>query len=299
MNMNDNTFNIIPPKEFSFNECLTFLGRSDQELLHRIYHQSVYKALKIEGQIVLFRFSEVNDRIRVERLLGTLSPHTQNVIEQYIRDLFDLDRDLAPFYKIASDDPILSELVKKYYGYRVIGIPDLFEAMIWAIIGQQINLTFAYRLKQRFVEHFGEKVVWKGIHVWLFPEPEKIAALNVTDLKKLQFTKRKAEYIIGFAQMTASGKMSKALLQDKSYEELKHILTTLRGVGNWTADYVIMRCFNHLDALPIADVGLQRALGRQLGLNRKATTTEIKEHAIAWNGWESYATFYLWRTSYD
>src|SRR5699024_11403697 len=114
--MYDNTFDIIPPKEFSFNECLTFLGRSDQELLHRIYHQSVYKALKIEGQIVLFRFSEVNDQIRVERLLETLSPHTQNVIEQYISDLFDLDRDLAPFSNIASDDPILSEYIRNYYG---------------------------------------------------------------------------------------------------------------------------------------------------------------------------------------
>lgn len=62
-------------------------------------------------------------------------------------------------------------------------IPDLFEALSWAIIGQQINLTFAYILKKRFVENFGESLTFKGDTFWLFPNYEKIATISVDELK--------------------------------------------------------------------------------------------------------------------
>src|SRR5690625_1245674 len=220
-------------------------------------------------------------------------------VSEYITQWFDLDRDIIPFYEMAENDPILQNLVKKYKGYRIIGIPDLFEAITWAIIGQQINLTFAYRLKRRLIEHFGEKIVWEGHEFWLFPQPEQIATLKVADLRELQFTNRKAEYIIDIATLMSNGEMSKETLREKEYHDLKKTLLHLRGVGNWTADYVMMRCFNRPEAMPIADVGLHRALQRQLGLDRKPTIEEITDLAKSWAGWESYATFYLWRSSYD
>lgn len=299
MSMSEKFIEIIPPKEFDFNECLVFLRRSEQELLHRIHKRSVYKALQINGETILLQMLEKNERIRIVFPLGAPSLDKNEQIECYIREWFDLDRDITPFYKMAERDPILRDLIQKYYGYRVIGIPDLFEAITWAIIGQQINLTFAYKLKKRLVKQFGNKITWEGIDYWLFPEPQRIATLQVADLREMQFTRRKAEYIIGVAKLINDGKISKNELLHKSYQELKKRLLTLRGVGNWTADYVIMRCFNRPNALPVADVGLQRALGRQLGLDRKSTTEEIKELAKEWGGWESYATFYLWRSSYD
>lgn len=298
--MENNEFiEIIPPKEFNFNECLVFLGRSEQEVLHHIHEESIYKALSVNDQKILLQIFMQNDRIRVLFPLGKPTSEIKEHLKGYIREWFDLDRDLSVFYKMAKHDSILRELVDKYYGYRIIGIPDLFEAITWAIIGQQINLTFAYRLKQRLVEKFGDKITWGELNLWLFPEPEQIAAFHVEDLRELQFTRRKAEYIIGIAKCIRDGKISKNQLLHKSYEELKKTLMTLRGVGDWTADYAIMRCFNRPNALPIADVGLQRALGQQLGFDRKSTKDEIKERAKSWVGWESYATFYLWRSSYD
>ena len=69
----------------------------------------------------------------------------------YIWEWFDLGQNIEGFYQLASKDNILKELTKRYDGLRIVGIPDLFEALVWAIIGQQINLTFAYTLKKRFV----------------------------------------------------------------------------------------------------------------------------------------------------
>src|SRR5690625_5765369 len=170
-------------------------------------------------------------------------------VSEYITQWFDLDRDIIPFYEMAENDPILQNLVKKYKGYRVIGIPDLFEALTWAIIGQQINLTFAYRLKKRLVEQFGKKLKWDGKSYWLFPNPDQIATINISDLTNLQFTRRKAEYIIDIAKMMYRNELSKNSLRHKDYESLKKELMTIRGVGSWTADYVIMRCFNQTNAL--------------------------------------------------
>ena len=79
------------------------------------------------------------------------------------------------------------------------------------------------------------------------------------------------------------------------YQALIH----MRGVGAWTADYVLMKCLHHRAAFPIADVGLHNALKNQLGLERKPNIMEIKEIATHWEGWQAYATFYLWRSLYD
>ena len=79
-------------------------------------------------------------------------------------------------------DPLLQQAVSKFYGLRNIGIPDLFEALCWGILGQQINLTYAYTLKRRFVETFGSSIEWEDQSYWIFPKPEDIAKLTVEDL---------------------------------------------------------------------------------------------------------------------
>jgi len=299
MKIND-FIEIIPPKNFNFNECLVFLNRSNREILHRIHEKSIFKAIQINEENVLLHITIKNSRIHVTFPLGTpISSEMKLQISQYITEWFDLERDVIPFYKMAEKDPILRNLVNKYKGYRVIGIPDLFEALTWAIIGQQINLTFAYQLKKRLVEQFGEKMLWDEKSYWLFPQPDQIASINVSDLTDLQFTRRKAEYIIDIAKMACRNELSKKSLRQKDYDGLKKKLLSIRGVGSWTADYVIMRCFYRTNAFPIADVGLQRALQRQLGLDRKPTIEEIMKLAQPWKGWESYATFYLWRSAYD
>lgn len=229
---------IFPPKEFNFEECLVFLGRSDQEILHQIKERSVYKLIKVKESLILFKISFINGSITVEFPIHPPSFDSRIKVAEYVWDWFDLDQDLGEFYQIARQDNILKELTEKYYGLRIIGIPDLFEALVWAVTGQQINLTFAYTLKKRFVEQFGESLIFNEETFWIFPSYEKIATLGVEDFRKLQFTSRKAEYIIGIAKAMNNGELTKAgLLQKQDYEQVQKSLMSLRGVGAWTADY--------------------------------------------------------------
>ncbi|WP_188455510.1 DNA-3-methyladenine glycosylase family protein [Virgibacillus oceani] len=291
---------VYPPKEFNFDECLAFLGRSDQEVLHRINGGHVFKLIKVSGALVLFKVEYSNDSIIVEFLTKTPAIEIRNKVAAYIWDWFDLDCDLDEFYNLASQDKILRKLAQDYFGLRMISIQDLFEALTWAILGQQINLTFAYTLKRRFVERFGECLTYNGDTFWLFPSFEQISSLDVKDLRILQITGRKSEYIIGIANAMKNGELTKDFLKHQQDDQQTQILLMqYRGVGAWTANYVMMKCLHNKNSFPIADVGLHHAIKHQLGLERKPTIKEIEKLSLGWKGWQAYATFYLWRSLYD
>ena len=291
---------IFPPKEFDFNECLIFLRRSEGEILHRIKGGYLYKLIKMNDELILIKIGSTEHSIQVEFPVGMLSETTREKVADYIWEWFDLGQNLGEFYEVTRKDAMLDQLADSYYGLRIMCIPDLFEALTWAILGQQINLTFAYTLKKRLVEQYGKSLTCEGQTYWLFPTHEKIAELEIEDLRKLQFSTRKAEYIIGVAEAMTRGQLTKKTLLDlREYHQVHQALVSIRGVGAWTADYVMMKCLHYPTAFPIADVGLHNALKQQLGLECKPTIEEIKMMAVNWKGWEAYATFYLWRSLYE
>lgn len=289
---------IIPPREFCYEQCLAFLGRSELEILHQIKDKNLFKAINVGSESVLIKISYLPHKLRIDFVGKVVSFSHRERIASYIWEMFDFNQNLGVFYSLASYDLILQSITQKYYGLRIIGIPDLFEAVTWAIIGQQINLKFAYLLKRRFVEKYGDKISFDGTDFWLYPTFRKVASLEIEDLRKLQFSTQKASYIIGFAKAMNDGEISKeGLLNDPKV--IKEALLKVKGIGDWTAEYVMMKCFQIPSAFPIADVGLHQALQKRLGSNRKPTIEEIKEIAKNWDGWEAYATFYLWRSLYD
>ncbi len=289
---------INPPQEFSFSECLVYLSRSELECMHKVEENTVYKLLKLEDECVLIKVYYKNNCIYASFENCKPSKRIRAKVALYVWRMFDLGTDIKDFYCSINDD-ILSPLFKKYYGLRIIKINDLFEALCWAVIGQQINLKFAYTLKRRFVESYGEGFTFSGDRYWLFPKPETVAALDLTELKKLQFTGRKAEYIIGLAKCFTDGTLNEVDLRNRDYEYLVNKLVSIRGIGKWSADYTILKCFNLNNAFPIADVGIHNAMKNILKRDKKPTITEIEANAKHWKGWESYATFYLWRSLYD
>ncbi len=302
MKANENNRLVLStPTAFNFDECLRFLDRSSLECLHRIEGRYVYRLLEIKDDLILVSMGcDQPNQMQIAILNKTVDAGAQKSIHKFVEDWFDLDRDLTPFYRLSDRDPLLKKLAERHYGLRIIGIPDFWEALCWSIIGQQINLQFAYTLKKRMVEAFGEKIVYEGNVYWAFPKTERIAALDPDDLKLLQFSRQKAQYAIEIAQQICAGNISKEKLQSiENIEDKRNALIKLRGVGAWTADYVLMKCLRESSAFPIADVGLHNAIKLQLNLPQKPSLNEIQIMAQRWKGWEAYATFYLWRSLYE
>ena len=290
---------ILPtPREFDFDECLVYLNRSALEPLHRISAGCITKVVRVEQRDILLRVEKRDSlNLRITLLNCALTTVINKGVTKYVSEWFDLERSLTEFYAMGDRDSVLHNLVNRHYGLRLLVIHDLFQALCWAILGQQINLAFAYSLYARFVHTFGEEYEFDRMSYWFFPRPATIAELSVTALRQLQITGRKAEYLIGIAQEMVAGKLSKArLLALDDFERAKSDLLKVRGVGPWTANYVLLRCLGQQNAFPIEDIGLHHAIKNQLEMKRKPTVGEIRQLAKAWKNWEGYATFYLYRS---
>ncbi|PFP29694.1 DNA-3-methyladenine glycosylase [Bacillus sp. AFS073361] len=290
---------IIPlPEEFDLKANLGYLERNKNECMYEVENDTITRVIAIDEIPTLVRIKVNDSNQMVVHFLKGKPQETIDVV-QYIREWFDLDNDLTPFYQMAKTDPFLKMIVEKFYGLRLIGIPDLFEALCWGVLGQQINLSFAYTLKKQFVEKFGESIEWEGKKYWIFPSYKRIAKLTPIDLADIKMTVKKSEYIIGIAQLMASGELSKEKLREaENFKEVEKSLIKIRGIGPWTANYVLMRCLRFPAAFPIDDAGLINAIKTLLNMDRKPTKEEILKISIPWRNWESYATFYLWRVLY-
>lgn len=284
------------PLHFRFDKCLHFLGRNLDECLFSIKNEKVYKLLKDANNLFLIEIKEVNEQLTVSCLNSQPNEDDWNFILKYVEEWFDLNRPLDSFYHLASKDQILSPLIHHYHGLRLIRMPELFEAISWAIIGQQINLSFAYRLKKRWVLEANNHLAYEGQLFYTLPTPQQ--TLNISDerFRELQFSRQKIKYLKIVAEHLQKGSLNKVKLLALSPDEVIHELTKIKGIGPWTANYVMMKCLGISSAFPIQDVGLHNAMKVQLGKKEKPTIAEIKELAKNWHPWEAYATFYLWRS---
>lgn len=284
------------PEEFNYELNYQFLQRSPKELLHRLENGSVLKLLKTGEEKVLFRVGPGDKKLILEFINGNPSTSAKEFIKHYVTEWFDLENDIKPFYTLASKDKLLKDLIQRFYGYRIMGQPDLFESIVWAVLGQQINLQFAYTLKQRFVEHFGERLFWHDQSYFLFPRADLVAGLTDAALLPLQFSRQKSKYTIGIAEAFASGELSKEKLKGLPLQEAKEKLMKIKGIGNWTANYALMKTFRYVDAFPLEDAGIHNAIKNLKKMDRKPTLEEVKKLFKKYKGWEAYATLYLWKS---
>ncbi len=286
---------IIPvPDNFSFKECLWFLDRGFDDCLHQVKGGSVTKLLRFGDGYSLLKIYEQEQALHIELLKGKAE---ETEIRQYVTRWLDLERDIAPFKFVAGRDPQLAALVEKYWGLRLISIPDLFEVLCWSIIGQQINLTFAYKLKRNLVEAAGERLVVEGETYYVFPQPAQLLQLSFDDLKSMQYSSQKARYLHIVAEAFVNGALSQQKLASlRSTEAIVKELMKLKGVGEWTANYVAMKCLRRTDAVTYGDAGLLNGYKQLKGLDRKPIRKELEIFFSQFPGWEAYIVFYIWRS---
>lgn len=291
-----NSLYLPVPQAFSFDLAVSFLLRSPREVLHRVEDDRVLKALYVEREKVVFSMRFERSQLVVDFLSGPVTEKIKEQVKAFIIEWFDLETDLLPFYAMAAEDKLLGDLVTRFHGYRIVGQPDLFESLIWAVLGQQINLQFAYTLKHRFVEAYGETVKIDDQHYYLFPTSSKVAQLQPEELLPLQFSRQKAAYTVSIAEAFASGHISKEKLKGMPLQQAKEELIKIKGIGNWTANYALMKTFRYPDAFPVEDVGIHNAIKNIKKMKVKPTLDQVKRIFKKYKGWEAYATLYLWKS---
>jgi DNA-3-methyladenine glycosylase II len=291
---------LCPRPPFRFDLALAYLRRSTWEVLDVVEDGAYRRAVNAEGRLRIIEVRGHGEaeqpKLEVRVLGGATSPADLDEAEALVARCFRIDDDLAPLELLGRSDSPFGGLVERLRGLRALVMPSPFESVVWAIIGQQINIAFAYKLKRVLVEQYGGRLEHDGRTYYAFPTPERLAAIEPAALRPLQFSGQKSRYIVDLARLVADGQLDFASFAGLPADEARAALMALRGVGRWTAEYVLMRGLAARDELPAADVGLQVAAGRVYDLPKRPTEPELRALAEPWAGWRSYYSFYLWYT---
>jgi DNA-3-methyladenine glycosylase II len=291
-------FEIYPQPPFDFDLSLRYYARSRFESVDMVNNGRYYRLIEAGGKIypVKVRSSGSIDKPRIIARILEVKPgkKAQNVIADYIKTVFRADYKLNRFYDFCKNDNILGRLSNKYYGLINLQTVDLFEILVWAITGQQMNLGFAYKLKRRLVEKYGSKYEIDGRSVYTFPKPEDLAEAKTLELLKMQYSKNKADYIKGLSLAVAEGKIELEKLRDFDDNTVREILLSIRGIGRWSCEYAMLRSLGRDNACPSGDAGLRRALAKNYGLDKKSSEKEIENFMDRFRPYRGMATYYLW-----
>jgi 3-methyladenine DNA glycosylase/8-oxoguanine DNA glycosylase len=209
------------------------------------------------------------------------------VVER-VRRMFDLDANPRAIHQTLNRDPLLAKRVHQLPGLRLPGSWDPFETAVRAVVGQQVSVKGAVTQLGRIASLAGTPYQEEGEpHLTgFFPSADELAA---ADMAAIGMPRKRKETLRLLAQQVASG----ALLLETIVDLPRFVdtLTSIPGIGDWTANYVAMRAFGEPDAFPAADLGILKAL--QDG-QRRPTEKEARERADAWRPWRAYAAIYLW-----
>ena len=213
-------------------------------------------------------------------------------VVQRVRGLFDLDASVSDVESVLKVDPALRALLREHRGVRVPGAWDGFELTVRAVLGQQVSVKAATTLAGRVAERYGEPLDMTASGIdrapdRLFPGPERLLRAR---LEHLGIIGSRARTIRALARAVIDGRLSFDAAQHP--DDFRHALLAIRGIGDWTAEYVSMRALKYPDAFPATDLGLLRACdadGRE-----RLKPGELRERAEAWRPWRAYAAILLW-----
>ena len=185
---------------------------------------------------------------------------------------------------LKSVDKLLGEAIDRIGKVERVVIPDLFPAMIYAIIGQQISQKATRAIWARLMDKYGAIT------------PDTIGALTIEDIKQCGMQATKAKYIKGIADTVLSGELDLEGLRELPDKEVIKKLSSLNGISVWTAEMLLLNCLERKNILSYGDVSIRRGIMKLYGLNR-LPREQFVVYKNRYSPYASVASIYLWRLS--
>ena len=203
--------------------------------------------------------------------------------------------DVRPFYRAFRDDPLLSGALRHSRGLRIAGTPSLWEAIVTAVLCQQINLAFAYDIRREISIAFGRRARFDGETWFDFPRPTRIARETESSLRKFRLSGAKAGTVLRTAKAFALAEISETEVAALPDEEAIERLTSIKGIGRWTAEIALLRGLGRADVFPGGDLGVVKYVAMQLlGHRARVTEERMRRFAGRWSPYRGLALVYAY-----
>ena len=291
----EQSFVVALPRDFQHRLTLSFIGRDPASPTERVEGKRIVRALCLDDSPCLLHI-ELSPGAATCRLEAPkpVSPRGMAEAHAVTLRLLGLIVDPKPFERRLGRNKNHSGLVAGRHGLRLPQTAEPFEGLVWSIVGQQVNLAFAFALRQRLVALAGTRAESNGAGLLVHPDPASVARLDYRDLTRLQFSRRKAEYLIDAARALAGGEIALDSLATAPAGRVEKVLLGIRGIGPWSARYVMMRAFAFADCVPVGDSGLRTALASYFALDHRPERRETEALMAEFSPYRSLATFHLW-----
>ncbi|KQQ87959.1 DNA-3-methyladenine glycosylase [Massilia sp. Leaf139] len=288
--MTSEALEVALPAGYRSADVLSFHSRDAEGLAEHVIGQRIRKAVLLNGVPLLLdvRLGEETAQCRIEAD-GALDAVTLGLVQDALRSILALRIDPAPFAAFVQGDPVFGPLVARQPGLPIVQSASVFEALTWAIIGQQINLPFAISLRRTFIQQAGRA---HSSGLWCYPEAPDVARLDLEALTSRKFSRAKAETLLRVARMAADGELS--LARDDDPAQTAARLLAVKGIGPWTVNYTLLRGYGYADCSLEGDVAVRGALGRLLGEAEKPTLAHTQAWLARYQPHRTMAAAYLW-----
>lgn len=287
--------NPVPP--FDFTKSLDFLeGFKPTKDEQSISSHSLTKAISIDGQPIVFQISDTGT-IETPQLEYTLfsdqpiAKSTQVAAVERMTFFLSLSDDLKPFYKIGREDPAFAPILEHLHGYHQVKFLTPFETACWAVLTQRNPMVIARKMKSALVEYYGNSLNVDGTTYSAFPEPVQLARVNESDLLALIRNGQRAEYLSAIAR--AFIEVDEEFLPTAPEEEVRAWLRSIRGIGEWSADFILVRGLGRMEHLPLTEKKLVEAVSQLYGMGEPMSRQAIEHVADRYGPWQGYWAHYL------
>ncbi|MCF7803723.1 MAG: hypothetical protein K9N46_00290 [Candidatus Marinimicrobia bacterium] len=284
---------IQPVEPYDFRLLLRDIDQYPLDVTERIAEDKLIRGFSTDSGPVQAAISEnVGETLTID--IYSKESVSESLIARQIRHILNLDLDLEGWYDTVSADDPMQKIIQEFRGAKPIAKPSVFEGMATAILEQQLNVTFACTLETRLIKKYGTEICSDAGTSWLFPTPEQMAALDYEELRPLQISGSKSRYIIDIARQITAGEIDPESWHSLEDDEIMERLLAIRGIGQWTAEYVMLIGYRRFDHAPSADIGLRNAVTQLTGSEEQLSEKATREYMDRFAGYRGLATTYIW-----
>lgn len=286
----------VPPYDFSLS-CQVF-AEGDPSI-RRFQHGIFWQVVRVGDEPVLVQVRDVGDNgdpvLAVDLLSGgEISTRMREEAGTHVSSLLSLQDDLEQFYQAIRGDPLMNVVARCLHGLRAPQSATVFEALVASIIEQQISIRVARTLEARLVKRFGKCLEVAGRTYFAYPLPGDLAQAGPDEFRSCGLSARKGEYIRNAAGMVEGGTLDlESMREIRDSHRIIEELCELKGIGKWTAEFVLLRGMHRLDTIPADDLGVKRAIANVYCPGRKISADQARAIAEQWGAWKGLAAYYL------
>jgi DNA-3-methyladenine glycosylase II len=291
------TLFLNPLAPFRLDLTVWTLRRREHNQIDRWDGVTYRRVLLIDGQPVEIAVTQVepadSPRLRVTLIGAAIDSKVEKPVIWHLTRMLGLQVDLGEFYEFAFRQPKLGPLVRRFRGMRPPRFPSVFEALVNAIACQQMNLTVGIIMLNRLAGACGLTLEEKSVVTYAFPRPQDLVHSDPQAIAALGFSRQKVRAMIELATAIDNGQLDVESLAELSDESALAKLQELRGVGRWSAEYVLLRGLGRTHVFPGDDVGARNNLRRWLGLTKPLDYESVREELSRFGEYAGLVYFHL------